>query len=124
VFQSHDGDRRIRFQAINSGRRQAAARGTLPVPRDTLAPRPFDDGGPQIMVNGVMLIEDTVRGWLADGTLGPGDALPKEREFVERFSMARTSIRAALGKLIDEGLLVVDPGPPPMTRVAERPVSA
>ena len=49
---------------------------------------------------------DQIRQLIALDVLGPGDALPGERELADRMGISRTSIRTALQGLVTEGLLV------------------
>jgi len=37
--------------------------------------------------------ENTLRGWMADGTYGPGAKLPSERSLAEQLGAARTTLR-------------------------------
>ena len=46
-----------------------------------------------------------LRGLIVGGKLGHRDALPSERELAERFDVSRVTVRKALRKLSDEGLL-------------------
>ncbi|HET7559770.1 MAG TPA: GntR family transcriptional regulator, partial [Limnochordia bacterium] len=50
-------------------------------------------------------LEDLIRSRIADGRLGPGDMLPPELDLAERFGVSRTTIRQALGALVQEGML-------------------
>lgn len=47
---------------------------------------------------------------IAEGILEPGDALPSERELMERFSVGRPSIREALFSLSKRGLIQAGSG--------------
>lgn len=48
---------------------------------------------------------DHIAGQIADGTLRPGMRLPPERELCERLGISRVTLRKALGRLIEDGLL-------------------
>ncbi len=47
---------------------------------------------------------------IADGLLKPGDPLPSEREFCEKFGISRTTVREALRELRLQGLIRTLPG--------------
>lgn len=57
-------------------------------------------------------IVDHVEGAVAAGELKPGDRLPSERELVERFGVARSSVREALRVLESKELVRSRPGDP------------
>ncbi len=48
---------------------------------------------------------DEIRSWIAGGKLEPGMRLPSERQLAERLGVSRFSVREALTRLTDEGLL-------------------
>lgn len=50
-------------------------------------------------------IAQRLRQVIADGHLKPGDQLPTELELMERFSVGRSTVRAAMGALEVEGLI-------------------
>jgi DNA-binding LacI/PurR family transcriptional regulator len=50
----------------------------------------------------------SVRQWIADGQLSPGDPLPSERLLAERLQVARGTVRAALEQLVSEGFISPD----------------
>lgn len=52
-----------------------------------------------------MVIADALRAKIESHELAPGDKLPPERELVERFGVARMTIRHALDMLQAEGLI-------------------
>lgn len=52
-----------------------------------------------------IVIADELRSWIERGDYGPGDKLPNERELVERFGVARMTVRHALDTLQIEGLI-------------------
>lgn len=47
---------------------------------------------------------------IADGQLRPGDRLPSERQLQGEFGVSRVTMRQALSKLVDEGLVTSSPG--------------
>jgi DNA-binding FadR family transcriptional regulator len=47
---------------------------------------------------------------IRSGVLGEGDRLPAERDLAERLHVARASVRAAVGLLQDNGVLIVGAG--------------
>jgi GntR family transcriptional repressor for pyruvate dehydrogenase complex len=55
-------------------------------------------------------VEEVLRRWVALGVYRPGDRLPTERELAERLGVGRTSIRAALHALAEEGLITTTRG--------------
>lgn len=50
-------------------------------------------------------IAEDVRASVTNGDYRPGQVLPAEREFMERFSVSRVTVRRALKELVDESLL-------------------
>lgn len=46
-----------------------------------------------------------LRRLIAGGTLGPGDVVPPEQDLARRYGVSRQTVRAALGRLVDEGLI-------------------
>jgi len=50
-------------------------------------------------------VAEEIRQKIADGTYSPGDALPSIEELMEQHDMSRTTVRAALKLLTDDGLL-------------------
>lgn len=54
-------------------------------------------------------IADELRIQIEDGTLGPGDQLPTQQDLVERYGVARMTVRQALNALVNEGLVVTRP---------------
>lgn len=42
---------------------------------------------------------------IQDGDLGPGDAIPPERELGERYGLSRTTVRQAVTELVQQGFL-------------------
>ncbi|MEY9849858.1 DNA-binding GntR family transcriptional regulator [Streptacidiphilus sp. BW17] len=55
-------------------------------------------------------VEDTIRGWISDGTLQPGGKLPSERVLADELSAGRTTVRLVLAKLTAEGLIRAEHG--------------
>lgn len=52
-----------------------------------------------------VIIADEVRSWIENGEYAPGERLPNERELVERFGVARMTVRHALDILQMEGCI-------------------
>lgn len=50
-------------------------------------------------------IADEMRDQVLNGTVAEGDKLPSEAELIERFGVARNTVRDALGLLVGEGLI-------------------
>lgn len=48
--------------------------------------------------------------WIRDGKLRPHDKIPSERELCERFSVSRMTVRHALSKLKEEGVIYTQHG--------------
>ena len=65
-----------------------------------------------------------IRGAILDGTYGPGDRLPVERELSERFEVSRSVVRQALLILDQQGLVRVKPGVGGGPFVAREPMPA
>jgi GntR family transcriptional regulator len=55
-------------------------------------------------------IADDLRGQIERGELEPGQQLPTEFELVERYEASRNTIRLALRRLTDEGLIIAGQG--------------
>ena len=51
-------------------------------------------------------IGDTIRAQIEQGDLQVGDVLPSERDYAARLQVSRMTVRAALERLVNEGLLV------------------
>ena len=43
-------------------------------------------------------------------TLSPGDAMPSERELMQRFDVSRATVRRAIDQLVNDGIVVRTPG--------------
>lgn len=55
-------------------------------------------------------IAEEVRERIRDGSMPPGTLLPSEMQLVDEHGVARGTVRAALGLLLDEGIIEVVPG--------------
>ncbi|HZD67820.1 MAG TPA: GntR family transcriptional regulator, partial [Actinomycetes bacterium] len=55
-------------------------------------------------------LADVLRSEIHDGTRPPGSQLPTESEFHEIYGVSRTTARAALQQLVNEGLVVTRKG--------------
>lgn len=55
-------------------------------------------------------IGDTLRQQIKLGELMPGDPVPSERELAEQLKVSRMTVRAAMNKLVQEGLLLREHG--------------
>lgn len=53
---------------------------------------------------------DRLKTLIASGELGPGDALPSERDLMERFGVGRPAIREAMQALANIGLIAITHG--------------
>lgn len=53
----------------------------------------------------VYQLSQIVRKQILDGGYGPNEALPTEEQMVKLFGVSRTTVRLALGKLVNEGLI-------------------
>jgi GntR family transcriptional regulator len=51
-------------------------------------------------------IQHSIRNAIAELVLQPGTALPSERELSEALGVSRTSVRKAMERLVDEGMLI------------------
>jgi GntR family transcriptional repressor for pyruvate dehydrogenase complex len=50
-------------------------------------------------------VAEAIRRWIALGTLAPGDRLPTERELADRLGVGRMTLRQAVRRLGEEGLV-------------------
>ncbi len=55
-------------------------------------------------------IAETLRAQILSGKYGPGERLPSERELAERLTVNRSSVREALKKLEQLGMIAIRPG--------------
>ena len=55
-------------------------------------------------------ISDALRHDIAMGVLKHDDALPSERDYAEKLKVSRMTVRAAINELVQEGLLIRQPG--------------
>lgn len=55
-------------------------------------------------------IEEEIAERIREGVLRPGDRIPPERELAEQMQVSRMTVRQALGRLADRGLLVRERG--------------
>jgi GntR family transcriptional regulator len=70
-------------------------------------------------------IQQSIRNAIAELVLQPGTALPSERELSEALRVSRTSVRKAMERLVDEGLLLRRQGArTEIARRFEKPISS
>ncbi|MGY3717723.1 GntR family transcriptional regulator [Sutcliffiella cohnii] len=50
-------------------------------------------------------LETYIKNLIESGQLNPGDSLPSEREYAERFEISRMTVRQAINSLVQSGLL-------------------
>jgi len=50
-------------------------------------------------------LEEHIKGLIENGELSPGDALPPEREYAEKYQISRMTVRQAFTQLVNEGYL-------------------
>jgi DNA-binding GntR family transcriptional regulator len=67
-------------------------------------------------------IADELRERILAGSLGPGQVVPSEAELVAAYAVSRSTVRLALGRLIDEGLLVTEQGRGTFVRQRPEPI--
>jgi DNA-binding GntR family transcriptional regulator len=65
-------------------------------------------------------IADDLRVQIEDGTLEPGAQLPTEAELSERYEASRNTVRLALGRLTEEGLILSGQGRGSFVRKAHK----
>src|SRR5579871_1886282 len=53
---------------------------------------------------------DRLKSLISSGELQPGDAMPSERDLMERFGVGRPAIREAMQQLSNMGLLTISHG--------------
>lgn len=56
------------------------------------------------------VVFDRLRAMIVDGELAPGDAMPSERDLMERFQVGRPAIREAMQTLANLGLISISHG--------------
>ncbi|WP_102225987.1 FadR/GntR family transcriptional regulator [Acidimangrovimonas sediminis] len=56
-------------------------------------------------------VAEAIKAWVVDERLQPGDRLPSEPELIERFAMAKSTIREAMRLLEAQGLVRTRTGP-------------
>jgi len=55
-------------------------------------------------------LKEIIKAQIAEGAWKPGDAVPSERELVERYRISRPTVRQAVHELVTEGLLTREQG--------------
>ncbi|MGP9821306.1 FadR/GntR family transcriptional regulator [Salinarimonas sp. NSM] len=65
------------------------------------------------------VVAETIKGWIHERGLVPGDRLPQERELIALFRVSRGTMREALKLLEAQGLLRIRTGPSGGAQVAE-----
>lgn len=68
-------------------------------------------------------IADELRGQIANGELPPGSQLPAEHDLMDRYAVSRNTVRLALKRLVDEGLLVAGQGRGTFVRERYEPIT-
>ncbi len=66
---------------------------------------PKDQSQPKAESGLAERVADQIRDWILNGTYGPGDKLPPERQLASTLAVNRASLRLALKKLKQLGLL-------------------
>jgi GntR family transcriptional repressor for pyruvate dehydrogenase complex len=56
------------------------------------------------------VIAAQIQEMIVEKRLSPGDALPSERELASLMSVSRNALREAIGRLVEKGLVVTQPG--------------
>src|SRR6187431_3158999 len=51
-------------------------------------------------------LQRALRGAIENGSIGPDDALPPERDLAEMLGVSRITVRKAIDELVDDGLLI------------------
>lgn len=69
------------------------------------------------------IVADQLRKLILEGTLRPGTRLPTERELAERFSTSRPTVRDAVNRLEEEGLLKMQRGGMHIADAAEETIA-
>jgi len=74
-----------------------------------------------------MVVINTIKEWIANGDVKPGEKIYSENELAKMFNVSRHTIRQAVGELVHEGLLYREQGAgtfcaiPKTTNVSEQP---
>lgn len=74
------------------------------------ASQPMTAPGIELSVRPGDRVARSLRRWIAEGRLSPGERLPSERALAERLQVARGTVRTVLDQLADEGLLTARKG--------------
>ncbi|PLS01047.1 GntR family transcriptional regulator [Neobacillus cucumis] len=57
-----------------------------------------------------LLVKDTIKEWITNGEIKPGDKIYSENELVKMFGVSRHTVRQAVGDLVHEGWLYREQG--------------
>ncbi|TDQ42751.1 GntR family transcriptional regulator [Aureibacillus halotolerans] len=57
-----------------------------------------------------IIVKETIRGWIVEGTVHPKEKIASENELMITFAVSRHTIRQALGELVSEGWLYREHG--------------
>lgn len=67
-------------------------------------------------------IADDLRERILAGSLGPGQVVPSEAELMAAYTVSRNTVRLAVGRLIEEGLLITEQGRGSFVRQRPEPI--